>query len=278
MTPPTLLSVILPAFNEAGTVGQIVDEVLALRVPGVEIELIIVESNSTDGTREVVARYAAHPRVVLVLEDRPRGKGHAVRAGLGQVSGDVVLIQDADLEYQVAEYPLVLAPILAGEATFVLGCRHAPGKPMRHFEEARHKSLVMNTAHRAFTGMFNLVYATRLRDPFTMYKVFRTEGIVGVPFTSDRFDFDWELVAKLVRRGHQPVEVPITYESRGFESGKKVRFFRDPLTWMVALVRHRFDPLSGAADDPAVALAALPARRHLAADRAAEELPEPALD
>ena len=278
MTPPTLLSVILPAFNEAGTVGQIVDEVLALRVPGVEIELIIVESNSTDGTREVVARYAAHPRVVLVLEDRPRGKGHAVRAGLGQVSGDVVLIQDADLEYQVAEYPLVLAPILAGEATFVLGCRHAPGKPMRHFEEARHKSLVMNTAHRAFTGMFNLVYATRLRDPFTMYKVFRTEGIVGVPFTSDRFDFDWELVAKLVRRGHHPVEVPITYESRGFESGKKVRFFRDPLTWMVALVRHRFDPLSGAADDPAVALAALPARRHLAADRAAEELPEPALD
>lgn len=260
--PPgvTRLSVVLPAYNEAATVAQIIDQVLALNMPGVELDLIIVESNSTDGTREVVTGYRDHPRVRMILQDHPSGKGNAVRAGLGLVSGDIVLIQDADLEYRVDEYPRVLAPLLAGESNFVLGCRHAPGKPMRHFEEARHKSVAMNAAHWAFTGMFNMVYRTRLRDPFTMYKVFRAHCVEGVPFRSDRFDFDWELVAKLVRLGHKPIEVPITYESRGFESGKKVRFFRDPMTWMVALIRHRFDALSAPSGDPAIALTAANAR------------------
>lgn len=250
----TRLSVVLPAYNEATTVAQIIDQVLALQMPGVDLELIIVESNSTDGTREVVTGYRDHPQVRLILQDRPSGKGNAVRAGLGLVTGQIVLIQDADLEYRVEEYPKVLAPILAGDSNFVLGCRHAPGKPMRHFEEARHKSVAMNAAHWAFTGMFNVAYGTRLRDPFTMYKVFRAHCIEGVPFYADRFDFDWELVAKLVRRGHRPVEVPITYTSRGFESGKKVRFFRDPLTWMVALLRFRIGRISAEEGNPAIAM------------------------
>ena len=114
---------------------------------------------------------------------------------------------------------------------------------MRVFPEARVKSLVMNRAHVVFTAMFNVVYRTHLRDPFTMYKVFRRSCIDGVAFQSNRFDFDWELVAKLVRLGHIPVEVSVTYEARGFANGKKVRFFRDPLTWMVALARFRFSPL-----------------------------------
>ena len=182
----------------------------------------------------------------MILQDAPRGKGAAVREGFEHATGDIVLIQDGDLEYRVEEYPIVLAPLLAGDADFVLGCRWAPGKAMRVFPEARTKSLVMNAAHVVFTAMFNVVYRTRLRDPFTMYKVFRRSCIDGVVFQSNRFDFDWELVAKLVRLGHIPVEVSITYEARGFDHGKKVRFFRDPLTWMVALVRFRFSPLYGA--------------------------------
>jgi glycosyltransferase involved in cell wall biosynthesis len=239
----TTISVVLPVYNEAATVGVIIDKVLALDLPDVEVELIIVESNSTDGSREIVQGYAGQAGVSLILQDRPRGKGAAVREGFAQATGDIVLIQDGDLEYRVDEYPVVLAPLLAGEVNFVLGCRHARGKPMRVFPDAKLKSRVMNAAHWGFTGMFNLVYRTRLRDPFTMYKVFRRSCIDGVHFEANRFDFDWELVAKLVRLGNIPVEVPITYEARGFDSGKKVRFFRDPLTWMVALVKYRFSAL-----------------------------------
>ena len=239
----TRISVVLPVYNEAATVGVIIDKVLALDLPDVEVELIIVESNSTDGSRKIVEGYAGQPGVSLILQDRPRGKGAAVREGFAQATGDILLIQDGDLEYRVDEYPVVLAPLLAGDVNFVLGCRHARGKPMRVFPEAKLKSRVMNAAHWGFTGMFNLVYRTRLRDPFTMYKVFRRSCIDGVHFEANRFDFDWELVAKLVRLGNVPVEVPITYEARGFDSGKKVRFFRDPLTWMVALVKYRFSAL-----------------------------------
>lgn len=258
MTPATRLSVVLAVYNEAATVATIIEQVLALELVGVDLELIIVESNSSDGTREVVEGYAAHPRVRIVWQDRPLGKGHAVRRGLAEVTGDIVLIQDADLEYRVSEYPLVLEPLLAGRASFVLGSRHARGRPMRHFQEARHASVVMNLAHWGFTTAFNVVYRTHLRDPFTMFKVFRTEAIVGVPFRANRFDFDWELAAKLVRLGHIPVEVPISYESRGFGEGKKVRFFRDPLTWLVALILFRFSPLHSSPGDPHIPVARLP--------------------
>ena len=115
---------------------------------------------------------------------------------------------------------------------------------MRHFKESRTTSTILNVAHWIFTGLFDAFYLVGLRDPFTMYKVFRRECIDNLEFVSDRFDFDWELVAKLIRSGHVPVEVPVTYESRDFKSGKKVRLLRDPLTWVVALVRFRFAPLA----------------------------------
>lgn len=249
------MSVVLPVYNEASTVAQVIDQVLGLPLPGLELDLVIVESNSSDGSRDIVRGYEGDPRVRLVLEDHPSGKGHAVREGFRHVRGEIILIQDADLEYRIDEYPLVLHPLLAGEADFVLGSRHAPGRPLRQFDGAEGTSRVMNLAHWVFTALFNAVYRTHLRDPFTMFKVFRTRCIVGVPFTCDRFDFDWELVAKLVRLGHRPIEVPITYASRHFDEGKKVRFFRDPPTWMRALVKHRFSPLTAPPGDPSVPVA-----------------------
>ncbi|MGH2706025.1 MAG: glycosyltransferase family 2 protein [Actinomycetota bacterium] len=239
----TTLSVVMAAYNEAATVGTVIEQVLAQSITGVDIELIVVESGSADGTREICRRYASDGRVKLIEQDRPRGKGNAVREGLQHASGDIVLIQDADLEYRIEDYPVVLEPILSGQGDFVLGCRHAPGKAMREFGDVRLVSRVMNAAHWVFTWLFNVVYGTRLRDPFTMYKVFRTKCIADVEFVADRFDFDWELVGKLVRLGFQPIEVPITYVSRGYDRGKKVRFVRDPLTWVVALVRFRVSPL-----------------------------------
>jgi glycosyltransferase involved in cell wall biosynthesis len=233
----------MAVYNEEHTVRDVIDQVLKVDIGERGIELVIVESNSTDGTREIVQEYASKPNVTLILQDEARGKGAAVREGFAAATGDVILIQDGDLEYSVDDYPALLEPIEAGEAAFVLGSRHVAGKPMRYFAESRLTSSVLNVAHWGFTALFDLVYGVRLRDPFTMYKVFRRECIEGLTFSSNRFDFDWELVGKLIRRGHRPIEVPISYASRDFESGKKVRLIRDPLTWIVACARFRIAPI-----------------------------------
>lgn len=234
-----VVSVVVPVYNEAETAAEVLDELLAFEYEPVELEIIVVESNSTDGSREIVEKYADEPRVQLVFQDRPKGKGHAVRAGFAAATGDIVLIQDGDLEYRISEYPRLLDPILAGESDFVLGCRHVPGRPMRNIPEQRIKGLLLNAAHWVFTALFDLMYGVRIRDPFTMFKVFRRECIEGLEFVSNRFDFDWELIGKLVRRGYRPIEVPITYRARGFHEGKKVRLFADPPTWVAACIRFR---------------------------------------
>jgi len=235
--------VVLPVYNEAASISHVLDAVLGVDLHGVGLELIVVESNSDDGTRDVVKLYADDPRVRVVLQREPKGKGNAVREGLAHATGDIILIQDGDLEYRVEDYPALLQPILDGRADFVLGSRHVRGRPMRAFADGHLTGRLMNVAHWIFTALFDVVYGVRLRDPFTMYKVFRRSCIEGVELTCDRFDFDWELVAKLIRLGHRPIEVPVQYHSRDYQSGKKVRFFRDPLTWMAALVRFRVTPI-----------------------------------
>jgi glycosyltransferase involved in cell wall biosynthesis len=248
----------MAVYNEAETVATAIERVLAVDIPDVDVELVIVESKSPDGTRAIVSRYASDERVRLVLQDAPRGKGAAVREGLQHATGDIVLIQDADLEYSVDDYPKLIEPIMRGDADFTLGCRHVPGQSVRMMDGARAMATIMNAAHWGFTWFFNVTYGTRLRDPFTMYKVFRSECIDGVEFVSDRFDFDWELVAKLVRLGYEPIEIPVEYKSRSYHSGKKVRFFRDPPTWIVACIRFR--------------LSSLPVQRRHARARPREEL------
>jgi len=234
------LTVILPVSDESATIRTVVRGVLGLDCPGVQIELIIAENNSTDGTAEIVDEYRDHPRVTVVHRKGPPGKGLSVRNALSHAAGDVILIQDGDLEYCIDDYPLLLAPLMTGEASFVLGSRYVRGRPMRSFPNARLMAGVMNCAHRVFTGLFNVVYGTRLSDPFTMYKVFRRDSLNGVSLACKRFDFDLELVAKLVRLGHIPLEVPVAYRSRTRREGKKVRVLADPPTWIVALIRCRF--------------------------------------
>ena len=243
MDAPTLVTVIVPIYNEQDTVGIVIDSILELDLVDVELEIVIVESNSLDRSREILDCYASHPRVCLILQDEARGKGYAVREGLKHVLGDIIIIQDGDLEYCVSDYQKLLDPILRGETDFVLGSPGRGDAPMREMPDEPINSLITNLGHRVFTAFFNLVYSTSLEDPFTMYKVFRTRCITGVPFHANRFDFDWELVGKLVRLGNQPLEVPVTYNSRGFRSGKKIRPLRDPITWLVAALRYRFERL-----------------------------------
>ena len=235
---------VVPIYNEYATARVALDALVAKRIPGWELELIFVESNSTDGTREIVLGYRECPRVKIVLEDRPRGKGHAVRAGFAHATGEVILIQDGDLEYDLADYEILLAPIAAGRQTFVLGSRHGPGGwAIRQFTDQPLQALVLNLGHWGFTLLLNAVLGTWLRDPFTMYKVFRRDCLRGLTFECDRFDFDFELLMKLVRTGHRPIEIPVSYRSRSFKDGKKISIVRDPLTWIRALVKYRLQRL-----------------------------------
>jgi SAM-dependent methyltransferase len=240
-TPPTL-SVILPAYNEAQTFGVLMESLLRKQMPDLQMEIIVVESCSTDGTRELALKYKDYPGVRLILEDQPQGKGHAVRAGLKAATGDFVLIQDADLEYDLEDYDALLEPLVAGRAAFVLGSRHGGRNvwKMRRFTGQFGLSLFVNFGHWFFTTLVNVLFFQRLRDPFTMFKVFRRDCLYALEFECNRFDFDFELLVKLIRKGFQPVELPVNYRSRSFKEGKKVRMFRDPLTWLKALARLRF--------------------------------------
>lgn len=238
-----VLSVVMPVFNERATFAEVATQLLAKRLTGYKLELIIIESNSTDGTREEVRRFEHDPRVTVIYEDRPRGKGHAVRAGLARATGDFVLIQDADLEYDLNDYERLLEPLRTYRHALVLGSRHAANASswqLRQFAEQPALSRIMNVAHVGFTWFFDAVYGTRLRDPFTMYKVFRRDCLSGLTFESNRFDFDWELLAKLVRAGYTPVEIPVRYHSRSYREGKKIRFWHDPITWVRACLKYRF--------------------------------------
>ncbi len=237
------LSIIVPVFNEVKTFPELIGRLLDKKLPEVEKEIIIVESNSKDGTREEVLKYKGEPGVTIVLEDKPNGKGAAVRNGLTGATGDFILIQDGDLEYDINDYDQLLVPLINYQKAFVLGSRHEKGFKMRHFETAPLTSFIMNVGQKFFVTLLNIFCGQRLKDPFTMYKVFRRDCLYNLTFRANRFDFDFELVIKLLRKGYVPLEIPINYESRSFSEGKKVSVFRDPLTWIVALFRFRLEKL-----------------------------------
>ncbi|HEY4988332.1 MAG TPA: glycosyltransferase family 2 protein [Opitutaceae bacterium] len=242
--PVVTVSVIVPVYNEIATVREALDALVAKRMPGYELQLIIVESNSTDGSREVVLGYRGLPAVAVILEDSAKGKGHAVRAGLAAATGEIIMIQDADLEYDLNDYAKLLDPVAARKHAFVLGSRHSDqGWAIRKFTDQKLHAVVLNLAHWTFTFMINASLGIWLNDPFTMYKVFRRDCIQGLTFECNRFDFDWELLIKLVRKGYRPVEIPVSYTSRSFKAGKKVSMIRDPITWIYALAKYRFQPL-----------------------------------
>jgi glycosyltransferase involved in cell wall biosynthesis len=234
-----LLSVIVPVYNEVNSAADVLKLIVGKRLPNVEIEVIIVESNSTDGTREIVRSFQGGSNLKIIYEDRPKGKGHAVRAGLAVAKGDIILIQDADMEYSLDDYEKLLLPLLSGETSFVLGTRHTEGNwHMRRFSTGNHYAVLFNIAHWGFTALLNVSLGTRMTDPFTMFKVFRRSCLNGIKLECNRFDLDWEIVIKLVKAGYKPLEIPVTYNSRDFKEGKKVSMFKDPPTWMKAWFKY----------------------------------------
>jgi len=223
------LSVIVPVFDERNTVVEIVRRMRAVELP-VDLEIVIVDDGSTDGTGDVL-RQLADSTVRVVLHGHNKGKGAAIRTGLEKVTGDLVLIQDADLEYDPEDWPKLLAPVLRGKAQVVYGSR---------FTGERRNMLFLHWMGNRFLSLTtNVLYNTTLSDMETCYKLFDRSVIDGITIRASRFEFEPEITAKILRRGIRIYEVPISYTGREFDEGKKITW-RDGFIALWTLVKYRF--------------------------------------
>ena len=236
------LTIIVPVYNEAKTVATALSNLISYtQILSRETEILVVESNSSDGSRNIVKVFEKSGAVKVFYQDIATGKGNAVRLGLDQATGDVVVIYDADEEYETSDMDKLIQLIESGSTSFALGTRHQQGNPMRVMAQHKIRSYILNQAHVFFVWFFNVSFGVKLTDPFTMYKMFRREIFNNIILEANRFDFDWEIAGKAILLGSKPVETPITYNARGFSDGKKIRIFRDPITWIVLVFKIKLE-------------------------------------
>jgi glycosyltransferase involved in cell wall biosynthesis len=224
------LSVIVPVFNESPTIAEIIRRVQEIDV-GLEKETVIVDDGSTDGTREILKGLSA-PGLTVVSHEKNRGKGAALRTGFARATGDIILIQDADLEYDPKEYPRLLEPILDGRADVVYGSRFLGGP---------HRVLYYwhYVGNRLLTTLSDLLSNLNLTDMETCYKVFRREVLEKIRLRSSRFGFEPEITMKVAKLKCRVYELPISYSGRDYAQGKKIGW-KDGLAALFHLIRFRF--------------------------------------
>lgn len=222
------LSVVVPVYNEKRTVEILLDRVRAVDV---DKEIIVVDGNSIDGTREILERQSEIDDTRVIYQPTRNGRGAALKEGIAAATGDVVIFQDADLELDPADYPSLLAPIEAGEADVVFGSRFLGPKPRM--------GALQWLGNRVLTAVVNLFFGTRLTDVETCYQVFRRETVNGLTIHNNNFAFTVELTCRLIQRGHKIREIPITYIPRGRAEGKKV-YWADGFISLWTILRCRF--------------------------------------
>ena len=232
MTGPLLLSVIVPVYNESATIEKTLRRVDAAPF---DKEIVVVDDGSTDGTRDILLNLDRDPGSITHLrvffQQPNQGKGSAVCKGIGEANGEIILIQDADLEYDPADYPQLLQPILNGRADVVYGSRFLGGP---------HRALYFwhYAGNRFLTLLSNMLTNLNLSDMETCYKAFRREIFEEITIKSNRFDFEPEITAKVAKKGYRVYETPISYSGRSYEDGKKITW-RDGLKAIWALFRYR---------------------------------------
>ena len=223
------LSVVIPVFNEADNIETILKRVKATKLAS---EIVVVDDGSKDGTREILKKLEGKGGVRVILHETNQGKGTAVRTGIQAAKGDVILIQDADLEYSPSDYPALLQPIIDGIADVVYGSRFLGGP-------RRTVMFWHMIANQMLTFMTNILYDTILSDMETGYKVFRRKVIEGMNLRAHRFDFEPEFTAKVLKRRYHIYEIPITFNPRDYSEGKKIKF-HDAFEAVWTLLKYRF--------------------------------------
>lgn len=225
------ITVLIPIFNEVNTLKTILQKVEEANFCGLEKEIILIDDFSTDGTREILKELA--DKYKIFYHDKNLGKGAALRTGFEHVTGDITVIQDADLEYEPVDYEPLVQLILDGKADVAYGSRLSGGKPSRSF------MFTHLLGNKVLTLMTNILYNTTLTDMETCYKAFRTEFIKGIEIKSNRFDFEPEITAKVLKRGARLYELPISYYGREYDEGKKITW-KDGIHAIFALIKFRF--------------------------------------
>lgn len=225
------LSIIIPVFNEKKTLAEIIKRVLVVELGKIKKEIIIVDDYSTDGSRKVLKQLARkYPGLKIIYHQQNQGKGGAVRTGLGKASGDLILIQDADLEYDPQDIPRLLRPILEGKAEVVYGSRFTG--------EHRNMFFWHMVGNKLLSLLTNLLYNTTLSDMEVCYKLFTRQALRGVKLKENRWGFDPEITVKVLKKGIRIYEVPISYTGREEEEGKKISW-RDGFRILWVLLKYR---------------------------------------
>jgi glycosyltransferase involved in cell wall biosynthesis len=233
------LSIIIPVYNEKETIREILVKVRAvdMRPMDVEKEIVIIDDCSADGTRGLLQEFEAWDNIKVIYHNRNQGKGAAIRTGLKHVTGDIVIIQDADLEYDPNDYPELVKPIVEGKASVVYGSRIVGAKV---FGTDQYSYLSFYLGGRLLSRLANILYGTRITDEATCYKVFAREVLEKIPpLVCTKFEFCPEVTAKVARQGYQIHEVPVHYYPRSKEKGKKIRWL-DGIIAILTLLKYRF--------------------------------------
>lgn len=224
------LSIIIPVYNERETILDLIKIVKSVNLTNnLEKEIIIVDDCSTDGTRLLLEKVENEHKIIY--HNKNQGKGAAIRTALGEISGDIIIIQDADLEYNPHEYNNLLKPILAGETSVVYGSRFLKKHQPRY--------LLFYRGNQFLSWLLSFLHGQKITDIETCYKMIKREVLDGLTLKSNRFNFEPEITSKILKRGHKILELPISYKSRSFSLGKKIKW-HDGLAAIFCIIKNRF--------------------------------------